>query len=115
MNPIRKIQFAALAAIVATGLSACGSGSAETATSPGAAASSPWSSTVDAGGSNDRDGTISSTCGCGDDGCGVNVSTGTAESPRVCGSRGVTAKPSRRRAHTSSATPKASRAQKRSS
>ncbi len=41
MKPIRKIQFAALAAIVATGLAACGSGSADTATSPQDAASSP--------------------------------------------------------------------------
>jgi len=41
MKPSRKIQFAALAAIVATGLAACGSGNADTATSPQDAASSP--------------------------------------------------------------------------
>jgi polar amino acid transport system substrate-binding protein len=40
MKSIRKIQVAALAAIIATGLAACGSGSADTATSPGASASS---------------------------------------------------------------------------
>jgi polar amino acid transport system substrate-binding protein len=40
MKSIRKIQIAALAAIVATALAACGSGSAETATSPGGSASS---------------------------------------------------------------------------
>jgi polar amino acid transport system substrate-binding protein len=39
MKPIRKIQVVAMAAIIATGLAACGSGSADTAT-PGASASS---------------------------------------------------------------------------
>jgi polar amino acid transport system substrate-binding protein len=40
MKAIRKIQVVALAAIVATGLAACGSGSADTATPPGASVSS---------------------------------------------------------------------------
>ena len=40
MKAIRKIQVVALAAIVATGLGACGSGSAETASSAQASASS---------------------------------------------------------------------------
>jgi polar amino acid transport system substrate-binding protein len=40
MKSIRTIQIAALAAIAAMGLAACGSGSADTATSPNASASS---------------------------------------------------------------------------
>jgi polar amino acid transport system substrate-binding protein len=41
MKPIRKIQIAALATIIAASLAACGSGGADTASSPGASVSSP--------------------------------------------------------------------------